>query len=139
MRAQRAATLVLMAMLCVPGLGRAGTTIIGTAQIGNPASTNTIGIVEALAPCNAADDMNGLDGVWLEVSVHAGRNAVLAMTTLNDFDLRFYDAECAPIDYAVMGEQGMGQPEVGTIPAEAAFVIVNHFSGHEGRFELTIS
>jgi hypothetical protein len=135
MRIIKRAPLLLVALLLVPALGIASSRFEVTAEVefGEP-----VGVVEIAAPCDPGDEINGFDGIWFDIAGFGGHNAVLGTSPLSDFDVHFYDADCAFIDDTSMAEEGLGQPEDSVVPDDAAFVVVNQFSGAGGRFTLIL-
>ena len=133
---------ILIAALLIVGIipltgNAATTTLSGTLQVGTLVPGGP-GIVEAFAPCDPADSLNGTDGVWIPIDGHAGETAILEGNPFADFDVRFYSVECALIDYSDMQVESWGEPEVGIVPGDAAFMMVALYLGQNATFTMTL-
>lgn len=117
-------------------------TMTGTILLGNPRSYHEGGITEIVAPCEPEHWANGIDGVWFAIGEHQGKDARLRATDANaalqDLDAWFYSDGCWALPYSEMYQGGAGEEELGVVPEEAEFVVVDLFWGANAAFELTI-
>jgi len=151
MRKLFAAAIVLTA-LGAAGYGHADPVpLTGTIALGNASQTaGEGGITENGAPCELGSELNGLDGVWLDVSGLEGLDAVLTFSgenaAVSDADVYFYSAECSKLEDDSMAQNFIAagrapfetNVESGSIPEDAAFAIVNGFFGANISFTLTV-
>lgn len=101
------------------------------------------GVTETMAPCNPSSLLQGGDGYWIQLPSSApGRQAsVTDGSVLNDADAYFYNAACQFIPYLGMAQVlaiGLDLPEVGTVPAGAAWVVVNLRMGAYAPITFTV-
>ena len=110
----------------------------GSIFIGHPVTAVAGGIDENLGGCNGIADP-GIDGQWFDLRNEApGSFAILDPDDSLDADAWFYTASCGFIDDDVLARQFVGAAETGTVPAGAAYVVVDGYAG-TGNFTLTIT
>ena len=126
-----------------PGFARADEPITGSILVGNP-GTQFGGVSETAAPCLPGDDLDGIDGAWVELPEDAGGKVLTVtatddMAALQDLDVYFYGAGCEYMADTALNAEGSGVAETGEVPAEATFAIVDLFTGANATFSLTLS
>jgi hypothetical protein len=137
-----AAILVPALALAVPMAGHATHSedpliASGTILVGHPVSSISGGVTENLAPCTPADPINGVDGVWVDLLDFQGHDASMVVDATLDADVFFYTAACDYVAGADLNAGFLGEPEAGTVPADAQYAVVNGFLG-TGSFTLTV-
>lgn len=111
----------------------------GEILAGQPGTGLGVGAAELGAACDTDSDLNGVDGQWHNITGFAEHEFELTMDDTLDVDVFFYDADCSWINADSTGAEGfVGQTEDGTVPANAAFAVVNGWAG-TGSYTLTIN
>lgn len=120
------------------------TTHPGSIAVGNPATAFTGGVTEIGAACDTSSPLNGVDGVWVDITAHIGTHTATVVPTganaaVQDLDLWFYTASCGFINVGVGAANGFGASESATIPGGTGFIIVDLFAGAAATYTLTVS
>lgn len=142
-----AAAVMALAALGVSGIASAThqsmtvTMAEGDIAVGNPAGKLLFGASEFNAyrlSCPGDGSADGIDGIPFEVPSDAiGRTATLTTTgsQARDADVYWYDVECILMEDLTMGTAA--KDETGTVPAGAAYGIVNFTLGAQAHVKLT--
>lgn len=140
----------LLAALGATGVGHAEDSIVldGSIQVG----TLGVGALTRADACNPGSADQGVDGHWFavadidEVQSIDGFDAVLTVgEPYNDADVFFFDVDCNEIAYDDMAQNfitvpGVGENgEVGVVPADTAFILVEGYFGLQMTFRLTLT
>ena len=113
-------------------------TATGTVLVGDPASAVIGGVTENVAPCDPGSAANGVDGIWYDIQGFGVHTATLTMDSTADFDIYWYDESCQFIDDVTMAANFVGETEMGTVPFDARYAVVDLFIGGAATFNLTI-
>lgn len=139
-------SLLLVASALPGGAGHAVFSEDGTIAAPNPSSPFTGGATEKLAACDPASPLNGVDGIWYDITGFGGHTAILTPgEDTTDVDAWFYTADCDFIDDDSMAQEFIppfsetGGVEAAAVSFDAAFLVVDLFFGAGGTFTLTIS
>lgn len=93
-------------------------------------------------PCDVTSPFNGLSGYWYDLASNgmagAGHSFLLSSDDPLDIDPYFYDVNCDFISNGGAAMGGIGVAETGTVPPNAAFLLVWGALGH-GTYELTLA
>lgn len=120
----------------------AGSLVVrGEIEFGHP-GTSQMGLAESeyfANGCEGAPSFQGFDGWVFDLPANVrGKPMTLKGTGSGyDLDAHFYDADCFPLDYTDMATAEAD--EEGTVPEDAAHVVVVEFNGVPTRFTATIS
>lgn len=135
-----AVALLLVASAVPGGAGHAAFSEDGTI-LGPPGL-----LTEILAACDPASPLNGVDGIWYDITGFGGHTAILTPgEDTTDVDAWFYTADCTFIDDDSMAQEFIppfsetGGVEAAAVSFDAAFLVVDLFFGAGGTFTLTIS
>ncbi len=128
--------LAVALLVLLASTASAGTSYSGFIATSTPLTyLPTGGVTEALAPCDPSSSANGLDGQWFELPAAAGAPWVLTMDATLDADVNFFGAAC---NYLSTTNAGLvGEPEAGSVPSGAAYLLVTGFAG-AGAFTFTL-
>lgn len=147
------AAAVVLAAIGTTGIGQAEEPIVleGAIQIG---TVGEVGLTRSDA-CNTESADQGFDGYWLsvaddiqEVESVDGFDAVLTVgEPYNDADVFFFDVDCIEIAYDDMAQNFIaadppafeGNAEMGVVPTDTAFILVEGFFGLQMSFALTLT
>lgn len=130
----------LVVLAAPPVAADGGFTVEGTLAVGNPVSKAIGGLTEFLAPCDPSDpDLQGLDGFWIALPAEVTETAASMTSDGVDTDVWFYDANCSLL---LGGESeamatDLTANENGTVPADAAYAIVDLAVGANASFTFT--
>ncbi|MFP5224056.1 MAG: hypothetical protein ACLGH3_00640 [Actinomycetota bacterium] len=136
------AAAMLAAFAAAPMAAQAEPVVLaeGNILVGNPNGAVTGGVTEILEACNfGTGELQGVDGIAFEVPVEAlNRPAALATSgaAAIDVDVYWYDSACGLIEDFSMGTLGEAN-ESGTVPADAAYGVVNLIIGADADVRLT--
>jgi hypothetical protein len=104
---------------------------------GNTTTKLVGGVSETVAGCDPGSAADGLDGFWYDITGYGGHAFSLSVDATLDADTWFYDSGCGFESSGDGAENLIGGAEAGTVPADAAFVIVDNAGGF-GAFTITI-
>lgn len=123
------------------------TVTVGSIEAGHPLTRAVGGASELAAGCNgAAPDLskpvpqaNGVDGYFFTIlPAMQGKSGTLSWTATvaADLDVFWFRDNCAEVTNSAWRTDRVGGTESGLIPANAAYGLVNAYSGLQIRFTL---
>jgi hypothetical protein len=117
-----------------------GFKVKGTIVAMNPASLAGLGLTEFVAGCDDGSELQGLDGYWIRLPADAGGHPakLVPADVTSDVDAFFYTDSCDALSYDEMASGISGEIETGDVPARAAWVVVDLFTGVAASFTFTV-